>query len=135
MAPVRMAAQDLDPSPGDRLNPAAAAAMVKVAAAKPTPRGADGHPNLKGYWNFPEYGKAARLGSNLTIYIDVPPANGCTLIKPDATLEGPYDRICGAAHLSLNGRIYRFWLKQPDKQKSASTIVPLLASMSPAARN
>ena len=88
MAPVRMAAQDLDPSPGDRLSPAAAAAMVKVAAAKPTPRGADGHPDLNGYWNFPEYGKAAHLGSNGTIYIDVPPANGGTLIKPDATLEG-----------------------------------------------
>ena len=39
-APMRLAAQqDLDPSPGDRLNPTAAAAVVKVAAAKRTPRG------------------------------------------------------------------------------------------------
>ena len=87
-APMRLAAQqDLDPSPGDRLNPTAAAAVVKVAAAKRTPRGVDRHPDLNGYWNFPEHGKAAHVGSNGTIYIDVPPANGGTLVKLDATLE------------------------------------------------
>jgi hypothetical protein len=46
----------------------------------------------------------------------------------------PYDKMRDAVDLSVNTRIYRGWLKQPDKQKSASTIVPLLASMSAAAR-
>jgi len=33
---------------------AAAAAEIKAAAAKPTPRASDGHPDLAGYWDFPQ---------------------------------------------------------------------------------
>ena len=33
---------------------AAAAAEIKAAAAKPTPRASDGHPDLTGYWDFPQ---------------------------------------------------------------------------------
>jgi len=79
MAPMRSVAQS-------RVNPAAAAAALKAAAAKPTPRASDGHPDLNGYWNFPEFDKSAHLDSNGTIYIDVPPANGGTLPKLDASL-------------------------------------------------
>jgi hypothetical protein len=32
----------------------AAEAAIKAAAAKPTPRAADGHPDLTGYWDFPQ---------------------------------------------------------------------------------
>lgn len=33
---------------------AAAAAEIKAAADKPTPRASDGHPDLTGYWDFPQ---------------------------------------------------------------------------------
>jgi hypothetical protein len=33
---------------------AGAAAEIKAAAAKPTPRTSDGHPDLSGYWDFPQ---------------------------------------------------------------------------------
>ncbi len=33
---------------------AAAEAAIKAAAAKPTPRASDGHPDLTGYWDFPQ---------------------------------------------------------------------------------
>ena len=70
-----------------RANPSVAAAALKAAAAKPTPRAPDGHPDLNGYWNFPEFDKSAHLDSKGTIYIDVPPSNGGTLPKLDATLS------------------------------------------------
>jgi hypothetical protein len=79
-APTRMVAQS-------RSDPAAAAAALKAAAAKPTPRAADGHPDLNGYWNFPEFDVDAHRDSNGTIYIDVPPAKGGTLPKLDASLN------------------------------------------------
>ena len=34
----------------------AAAAEIKAAAAKPKPRASDGHPDLTGYWDFPQPG-------------------------------------------------------------------------------
>jgi hypothetical protein len=80
VAPPRMVAQS-------RSDPVAAAAAIKAAAAKPTPRAADGHPDLNGYWNFPEFDTNAHRDANGTIYIDVPPAKGGTLPKLDATLE------------------------------------------------
>lgn len=33
---------------------AVAATAIKAAAAKPTPRASDGHPDLSGYWDFPQ---------------------------------------------------------------------------------
>ena len=65
--PVRLAAQDKATTPGPKDKPAAAApsqqdaaavkmqAMLKDAAAKPTPRASDGHPNLGGYWEVPGF--------------------------------------------------------------------------------
>src|SRR5438034_8298046 len=40
------------PAPAQQ-NPAERAARIKEAAAKPTPRAADGHPDLTGYWADP----------------------------------------------------------------------------------
>ena len=81
MAPMRIVAQT------NRLNSTAAAAALKAAAAKPTPRSADGHPDLNGYWNYPEFDKSAHLDSQGNFYIDVPPAKGGTLPKLDASLS------------------------------------------------
>jgi len=46
MTPMRIAAQD-------RASRAAAQAAIKAAEAKPTPRTADGRPDLNGYWDAP----------------------------------------------------------------------------------
>jgi len=64
-----------------------AAVAIKAAAAKPTPRSADGHPDLNGYWQFPEFDKGAHLDANGNIYIDVPPDKGGSLPKLDASLS------------------------------------------------
>jgi hypothetical protein len=40
---------------------AAAEAQIEAAAAKPTPRAADGHPDLTGYWDFPQPGVTEHL--------------------------------------------------------------------------
>ena len=60
-----------------------ASAKIKEAAAKPTPRLADGHPNLSGAWIGVGQGEdtAAHQGANGTIFIDVPPDKGGP--KPD----------------------------------------------------
>jgi hypothetical protein len=79
VAPMRIIAQS-------RSNPTAAAAALKAAAAKRTPRAADGHPDLNGYWDVPQFDKNAHLDSDGNFYIDVPPANGGTLPKLDASL-------------------------------------------------
>jgi hypothetical protein len=80
MAPMRTVAQN-------RVNASAATAAIKAAAAKPTPRAANGHPDLNGYWIYPEFDKSAHLDANGNFYIDVPPAKGGTLPKLDASLS------------------------------------------------
>jgi len=81
IAPVPSSAQT------NRLNTAAAAAALKAAASRPTPRAADGHPDLNGYWNYPEFDRSAHLDGQGNFYIDVPPAKGGTLPKLDASLS------------------------------------------------
>ena len=80
VAPPRVVAQN-------RSDPTAAAAAIKAAAAKPTPRAANGHPDLNGYWNFPEFDTSAHLDSKGNFYIDVPPAKGGTVPRLDASLD------------------------------------------------
>jgi hypothetical protein len=80
MSPMRVPAQG-------RANASAAQAAMKAAAAKPTPRAADGHPDLNGSWDFPGFDQSAHLDANGNLYIDVPPANGGTLPKLDASLD------------------------------------------------
>src|SRR5260370_27045563 len=80
LAPMRVGAQN-------RSNASAAAAAIKAAAANPPPRAADGHPDLNGYWIYPEFDKSAHLDSAGNFYIDVPPDKGGTLPKLDASLS------------------------------------------------
>jgi hypothetical protein len=70
----------------NRTTAALTEAAIKAASVKPTPR-VDGHPDLNGYWNFPEFTVSDHLDSQGTIYIDVPPAKGGILPKLDATLN------------------------------------------------
>src|ERR1700722_5686245 len=52
-------------------------AAIKAAEARPTPRSPDGHPDLNGYWNFPELApKSAHVDANGNLFIDVPHSNG-----------------------------------------------------------
>src|SRR5260370_4264837 len=71
----------------NRSNASAAAAAIKDAAGKRTPRAADGHPDLNGYWIYPEFDKSALLDSAGNFYIDVPPDKGGTVPKLDASLS------------------------------------------------
>jgi hypothetical protein len=80
MAPMRVVGQS-------RSTPALVEAAIKAAVAKPTPRAADGHPDLNGYWNFPEFDVSAHRDSQGNFYIDVPPAKGGSLPKLDASLS------------------------------------------------
>jgi hypothetical protein len=80
VAPLHIGAQN-------RSTPALEQAAIKAAKAKPTPRGPDGHPDLNGYWNFPEFDVSAHRDSQGTIYIDVPPDKGGILPKLDASLS------------------------------------------------
>jgi hypothetical protein len=54
-----------------------AGAEIKAAAAKPTPRTHDGHPDLSGYWTYPDLiPKSAHLDANGDFVINVPRASG-----------------------------------------------------------
>jgi len=59
---------------------------IKAAAAKPTPRAADGHPDLNGSWNAPQLPVSAHQDSNGNFYIDAPADKGGTAPKLDATI-------------------------------------------------
>ena len=61
-----------------RTTGSAAEAAIKAAEAKPTPRTADGHPDLNGYWDYPQLPKSAHVDANGNLYIDVPRSNGGT---------------------------------------------------------
>src|SRR5665213_3424744 len=70
MVPVRVRAQGSG-------HPSAAETAIKAAEAKPTPRSRDGHPDLNGYWNYPESTpQSAHVDAKGNLYIDVPPSNG-----------------------------------------------------------
>src|SRR5205807_10019446 len=79
-APMRMVAQN-------RVNRSAAEAAIKAAAAKPTPRSADGHPDLNGSWGAPALPIGAHKDSEGNFYIDAPADKGGTAPKLDATLS------------------------------------------------
>ena len=85
MAPIRSAAQFAGQS--NNPNRAAMEAEMKAAAAKPTPRAADGHPDLNGSWGAPELPVSAHQDSNGNFYIDAPVDKGGTAVIYDATLD------------------------------------------------
>ena len=88
VAPTRLAAQAANVS-GQSNSPSRSAmeAVIKAAAAKPTPRAADGHPDLNGSWGAPELPVSAHQDSAGNFYIDAPPDKGGTAPKLDATLS------------------------------------------------
>jgi hypothetical protein len=72
MVPMRVVAQG-----NGGATDSGAEAAIKAAEAKPTPRTADGHPDLNGYWNLPALApKSAHVDANGNLYIDVPRVNG-----------------------------------------------------------
>src|SRR5260370_1239478 len=85
-APLRVAGQGANFA-GQSNSPSRAAeeAMIKAAAAKPTPRGADGHPDLNGSWESPQLPISAHQDSAGNFYIDAPAEKGGTAPKLDAT--------------------------------------------------
>src|SRR5260370_28278079 len=88
-APLRVAGQGANFA-GQSNSPSRAAeeAMIKAAAAKPTPRGADGHPDLNGSWESPQLPISAHQDSAGNFYIDAPAEKGGTAPKLDATPAG-----------------------------------------------
>jgi hypothetical protein len=91
IAPMRIAAQFA----GQSNNPARAAAEVaiKAAATKPTPRLADGHPDLNGSWGTPELPVSAHQDSSGNFYIDAPVDKGGTAPILDATLDQQLEHL------------------------------------------
>jgi len=86
MSPLRIAAQGANFA-GQSNSPSRSVieAMIKDAAAKPTPRTADGHPDLNGSWGPPELPISAHQDSQGNFYIDAPAEKGGTAPKLDAT--------------------------------------------------
>lgn len=60
---------------------------IKAAEAKPTPRTADGHPDLNGSWGAPELPVSAHQDENGNFYILAPVDKGGTAPILDATLS------------------------------------------------
>ena len=84
--PSRLAAQANFAGQSNNPPQSAIEAMIKAAAAKPTPRAADGHPDLNGSWGAPELPISAHQDSAGNFYIDAPAEKGGTEPKLDATL-------------------------------------------------
>lgn len=80
LVPTRLAAQI------GRATGAAAEATVRAAQAKPTPRAADGHPDLNGYWESPLLPKGAHVDAEGNIDINVPRSKGGTGLVIPVTL-------------------------------------------------
>src|SRR4029077_7103589 len=85
MVPMRIAAQGANFA-GQSNNPsrAAAEAAIKAAAAKPTPRAADGHPDRNGAWSAPQLPVSAHRDDKGNFYIDAPAEKGGSAPKLDA---------------------------------------------------
>jgi hypothetical protein len=87
IAPTHLGAQAANVS-GQSNSPSHSAieAILKKAAAKPTPRGADGHPDLNGSWSPPELPVSAHQDAQGNFYIDAPAEKGGTEPNLTATL-------------------------------------------------
>jgi hypothetical protein len=70
----------------NRQGGAAAEAKIKAAAAKPTPRTVDGHPDLNGYWNYPQFDTSAHVDSSGNLYINALPSAGGGTPRTDVSL-------------------------------------------------
>jgi len=86
VVPMRIAAQ-INSTQINRQGGSGVEAKINAAAAKPTPRAADGHPDLNGSWGAPELPVSAHQDSNGNFYIDAPVDKGGTAVIYDATLD------------------------------------------------
>ena len=73
MVPMRVVAQI---GQIGRTTGSVAEVAIKAAEAKPTPRAADGHPDLNGYWDYPHLPNSAHVDAAGNLYISVPRSNG-----------------------------------------------------------
>ena len=85
--PMRVAAQANFAGQSNSPDRSQVQAMIKKLAAKPTPRGADGHPDLNGSWEPPELPVSAHQDAEGNFYIDAPAEKGGTAPNLTATLS------------------------------------------------
>jgi hypothetical protein len=87
IAPTHLAGQSANLA-GQSNSPSRSVAdeIIKKAAAKPTPRTPDGHPDLNGSWASPELPVSAHQDSQGNFYIDAPAEKGGTAPNLTATL-------------------------------------------------
>jgi hypothetical protein len=80
---------------GQSNNPdrAAQEAAMKAAAAKPTPRAADGHPDLNGSWGVPELPVSAHQDEKGNFFVLAPVDKGGTAPVLDATIEQQLEHL------------------------------------------
>jgi hypothetical protein len=76
MVPMLVVAQQVGRAPNGLVAGSAAQDAIKAAESKPTPRTADGHPDLNGYWDSPRLPKSAHVDAAGNIDINVPRSKG-----------------------------------------------------------
>ena len=87
LSPIRILAQSNFAGQSNSLSRVAVDDVLKAAAAKPTPRAANGHPDLNGSWGAPELPISAHQDSQGNFYISAPADKGGTAPKLDASLS------------------------------------------------
>jgi hypothetical protein len=78
LSPIRILAQSNFAGQSNSLSRVAVDDVLKAAAAKPTPRAANGHPDLNGSWGAPELPISAHQDSQGNFYINAPADKGGT---------------------------------------------------------
>jgi hypothetical protein len=87
LSPIRILAQSNFAGQSNSLSRVAVDDALKAAAAKPTPRAANGHPDLNGSWGAPELPISAHQDSQGNFFINAPADKGGTAPKLDASLS------------------------------------------------
>lgn len=87
LSPIRILAQSNFAGQSNSLSRSASDNALKAAAAKPTPRAANGHPDLNGSWGAPELPISAHQDSQGNLFINAPTDKGGTAPKLDASLS------------------------------------------------
>jgi len=87
LSPIRILAQSNFVGQSNSLSRIVVDDALKAAAAKPTPRAANGHPDLNGSWGAPELPISAHQDSQGNFYISAPADKGGTAPKLDASLS------------------------------------------------
>ena len=87
LSPIRIRAQSNFAGQSNSLSLVAVDGALKAAAAKPTPRAANGHPDLNGSWGAPELPIIAHQDSQGNFFINAPADKGGTAPKLDASLS------------------------------------------------